>query len=201
MLPRLLDKADGIFFGRWLRHPLVTASVVPSGAALARLMAHQVDRSRLGVVVELGAGTGPITAALLESGVPPERLVVVERDHIFHRHLSERFPEVLLIRDDAANLGARLTERGIDGVTHVISSLPMLAMGERQQRAVLDQAAGLIDGSGVFIQYTYGPKSPVHRRNLTEWGWHAVPVGTAWLNLPPATVWRFTKRERRAHAN
>src|ERR1700755_1948219 len=77
---KLLTKTDGVFVARWLRHPLSTASVVPSGARLSKLMARQVDLARPGVVVELGGGTGSITEAILAVGVAPENLVVFERD-------------------------------------------------------------------------------------------------------------------------
>jgi phosphatidylethanolamine/phosphatidyl-N-methylethanolamine N-methyltransferase len=193
-MAKLLDKTDGVFFARWLRNPRSTASIVPSGAALARLMARQIDPRRPGIVVELGAGTGAITVALLGTGLAPERLIVVERDGVLHRLLQKRFPNLLILRDDAANLGARLADRGIDRVAAVVSSLPFLAMGERQQRTVLAEAHALLDDTGAFIQYTYGPKSPVRREMLEQWGWMATRVGTAWLNVPPAVVWRFTKR-------
>src|SRR5208282_5048582 len=118
-MARLLDKTDGIFFARWLRNPRTTASIVPSGAALVRLMARQIDPRRPGIVVELGAGTGVITAALLAAGLPAERLIVIERDEVLHRLLQKRFPELLVIRDDAANLRAQLRERGIERVAAV----------------------------------------------------------------------------------
>jgi len=193
-MAKLLDRTDGIFFSRWLRSPLKTASIVPSGAALGRLMAREIDPRRPGIVVELGAGTGPITLALLATGLPPERLVVVEKDGVLHRFLEERFPGLLILRDDAANLDKRLAERGIARVAAVVSSLPFLVLGEGQQRAILAAAHALLDEDGAFIQYTYGPKTPVRRELLEAWGWTATRVGIAWLNVPPAVVWRFKKR-------
>ena len=193
-MAKLLDKADGIFFARWLRNPLKTGSIVPSGAALGRLMARQIDLGRPGKVVEIGAGTGAITLALLDSGLAAERLIVVERDGVLHGLLERRFPQLLVLRADAADLRPPLAERGIARVAAVVSSLPFLAMGERQQKAVLAEAKALLEDDGAFIQYTYGPKSPVRRELLEAWGWRATRVGTAWLNVPPAVVWRFSKR-------
>lgn len=193
-MARLLNKADGIFLSRWLRDPLGTAAVVPSGADLAKLVARQVAPSRPGMVVELGGGTGVITEALLAAGVPPNQLIVIERDEVLYRLLRARLPRVALIRDDAVNLRARLAEHGITAASAVVSSLPFLSMSERQRRAVLEQARALLDEDGRFVQFTYGPNCPVPRRKLEEWGWQARAMGTAWMNLPPATVWRFTKR-------
>ena len=192
-MAQLLNKADRIFLTRWLHDPLGTAAVVPSGADLARLMARQVDPSRPGMVVELGGGTGVITAALLAAGVPRSRLVVLERDEVLYRLLRIRLPGIAIIREDAVNLRAGLAQRGISAASALVSSLPLLLMPESQRRSVLDQARTLLDDDGRFVQFTYGPKCPIPRRKLGEWGWRARAMGTAWMNLPPATVWRFTK--------
>ena len=192
-MAQLLDKADRIFLTRWLRDPLGTAAVVPSGADLARLMARQVDPGRPGTVVELGAGTGVITQALLAAGVVPSRLVVLERDEVLYRLLRARLPGIALVRGDAVNLRAALAGLGIESASAVVSSLPFLVMSERQRQAILEQARMILDEDGQFIQFTYGPNCPIPRRKLGAWGWQARAMGTAWMNLPPATVWRFTK--------
>ena len=53
-----------MFFRQWLRAPLKTASVVPSSPRLGRAMAMAIPPGAE-KVVELGAGTGAITRALL----------------------------------------------------------------------------------------------------------------------------------------
>ena len=50
------------FLRSWLERPLVTGAVTPSGKMLARTMAAYVDPRLEGPVVELGPGTGPVTA-------------------------------------------------------------------------------------------------------------------------------------------
>ena len=70
-------RSIGTFLRQWLRDPVKTASVTPSGRQLARMMVDQLpnDCSR---VVELGAGTGVFTRALLDAGIAPSQLLVVE---------------------------------------------------------------------------------------------------------------------------
>ncbi len=196
-MARLLAKEDGIFFARWLRDPLRMASVTPSGAALARLMARQVDPGREAPVLELGAGTGAITAAILARGVPPERLVIIERDKVFHAMLTTRFPGAIVLRADAQKLREGLAQNGVTRLAAVVSGLPLLAMTKRQQRSVLDQAFALLEEGGVFVQFTYGPDSPISRRRLADWGLACEFAGRAWLNLPPASVWRFKRVDER----
>ncbi len=82
----------GLFLRRWAANPLQMGSVVPSSPALGRRIAALVERRGEEVVVELGAGTGAITRALLAGGVPAERLVVVEIVPDMAAHLAQAFP-------------------------------------------------------------------------------------------------------------
>ena len=85
--------ADGLrFFRTWLRKPVLTGAVSPSGKALARAMAALVEPDSRWPVLELGPGTGPVTAALIERGVAPERIVAVEFNPDFCALLVERLP-------------------------------------------------------------------------------------------------------------
>src|SRR5580658_4243962 len=68
----------GLFFRRWLTNPLQMGSVVPSSAALCTRIVRQTRRTPDEAVLELGAGTGVVSRALLASGVPADRLFVVE---------------------------------------------------------------------------------------------------------------------------
>src|SRR5215472_14154399 len=82
----------GVFLGRWLKAPHRIGALAPSSRHLGRAMAHQVVSAGPGPIIELGGGTGSVTKALLEAGIAPERLVVVERDEKLHRILREPFP-------------------------------------------------------------------------------------------------------------
>src|ERR1700686_967212 len=66
------------FIRSWIERPLSIGAVTPSGKILARAMARYVDPNSTGPVVELGPGTGPVTAGLVEAGVEPPRPAPVE---------------------------------------------------------------------------------------------------------------------------
>jgi phosphatidylethanolamine/phosphatidyl-N-methylethanolamine N-methyltransferase len=188
----LIGPQDGLFFSRWLRRPLRTGAVMPSGRTLARLMASQVDPRAAGTVVELGAGTGAITEALVETGLEPERLIVVEQDEELYRHLTRRFPQARVFCADAAHLDALLRSAGESGAATVVSSLPLVSMSERRRRAILRQIFASLAPGGALVQYTYRPGPPVAANDLPPWHLVAEPVGRSWRNMPPATVWRIT---------
>ena len=160
---------------------------------LARLMAKQADTVGDGVVLELGGGTGAITAALLEAGTAPERLVVIEKDKELCRLLTKRFPQVTVILGDVIRIRSHLRHQGVTVVDAVVSGLPLLTMSERLQQFILGQAFAVMDENGIFVQFTYGPRSPISPAKLERWSLEAHPAGYAWRNVPPATVWRLTK--------
>ena len=67
-------------------------------------MARYVDPDSNGPVVEFGPGTGPVTEALVEAGVAPSRLVLVEFNPTFCRMLRARYPEATLVQGDAYSM-------------------------------------------------------------------------------------------------
>src|SRR5688572_18005349 len=82
---RLFEQKKGIrlddevrFIRSWIEKPLSMGAVTPSGKVLARTMANYVDPEIPGPVIELGPGTGAVTEALVEQGIDPARLVLVE---------------------------------------------------------------------------------------------------------------------------
>jgi len=75
------------FIMAFLRNPRQIGALIPSSERLAQAMIADVD-PETDSVLELGPGTGVITQALLEKGLPPEKLWLVEKDHT----LSGRFP-------------------------------------------------------------------------------------------------------------
>ncbi len=154
------------FFRQWLREPRSIAALAPSGRELARRVAAAVGRDAR-AVVELGGGTGVVTRALLERGLPPERLLVLERNPALHRHLVERFPAVEVALADAFDLVEVVRRsRGIEigRMDAVASGLGLLNMAREDQRRLLVAALEVLRPAGRFVQFTYAPVSPVATR-------------------------------------
>ncbi len=190
------------FFRQWLRRPLSTAAVSPSSRFLARrIVAALPPGTRR--VIELGAGTGTFTAALLEHGIAARDLLAVEFNPALHDYLRRRFPGPTIIQADARALDqveavADFVGRG--PVQAVVSGLGLLAMPRSAQRAILKGAFSLMPDDGQFIQFTYGPVAPVAVDVLDELELDAVRRGFTLLNLPPASVYAFRRRSSRRGA-
>ncbi|MGA0533118.1 class I SAM-dependent methyltransferase [Hansschlegelia sp. KR7-227] len=188
-----LDFADEArFLKSWFDKPLVTGAVSPSGKALARMMARYVDPDVPGLVLEIGPGTGPVTEALIERGVAPERLVLIEFNPEFVPLLQRRFPGVTVVRGDAYAVRDTLAGRLDQPLTATVSSLPLLTKPVRQRARLLNDCFEMSRPGAPFIQFTYGLVPPIPREAIA-------PVTVAgsprvWLNLPPARVWIYRRQ-------
>jgi phosphatidylethanolamine/phosphatidyl-N-methylethanolamine N-methyltransferase len=184
--------SDGllVFIRSMMANPKQVGAVLPSGGPLARLMASHVPLDDPGPIVEIGAGTGVVTAALLDTGVPPERLYVLELDGGLYRFLRDNFPSTNVLRGDAARMQDVLPADVVGTVSTIVSSLPLRPMSRDLQRAIVDSAFTVLRPGGSFIQYTYPPLSPLPSHIF---GLKGEKLGRIWLNVPPAAVWRFSK--------
>jgi phosphatidylethanolamine/phosphatidyl-N-methylethanolamine N-methyltransferase len=182
------------FLRAWLRDPRGIGAVTPSGAALARLMTSHVSELD-GPVIELGPGTGALTRALLARGLPPHRLALIEADPHFAEALSRRYPQTKILRMDAAQLGHTDSLFGDERACAVVSGLPLLSMPASQVAAIVQGVfEQQLRAGGMFYQFTYGMRCPLPVTLLQRLNLQAQRVGSALLNLPPAAVYRISRR-------
>jgi len=194
---RQFEKKRGIrlddevrFIRSWIERPLSIGAVTPSGKILARTMARYVDPSSNGPVVELGPGTGPVTEALVEAGVAPSRLVLVEFNPTFCRILRARYPEATLVQGDAYSLRRLLETLLLQPAAAVVSGLPLVTKPIKMRLRLIRDAFDLMLPGAPFVQFTYSVASPLPRR---LGGFTAEASERIWMNIPPARVWVYRK--------
>ena len=178
-----------MFLRSMLDNPLRVGALAPSSDGLARLMASFVRLNSGEAVLELGAGTGSVTRALLEIGVPRERLYVIELDERLHRYLQNRFPGVTVLRGNACDARELLPVHRVGKISTVVSSLPLRPMKFATQAAIVNAVFDVMAPGGMMLQYSYPPGKPLPARL----GLKAECAGRIWWNLPPAAVWRITR--------
>jgi phospholipid N-methyltransferase len=143
-------------------------------------------------VVELGAGTGTLTQAILASGVRPEDLYIVERNSQFVKILARRFPNSHIVAADALSLTEHFS--GLLGTfDFVISGLPLLLFSPRQWLRLLSQAFDLLGPQGRLHQFTYAGRCPVDRELRGALRLQSTLLGIVPFNLPPAFVYRLMR--------
>lgn len=149
-----------LFLGKFLKHGTAIASLAPSSPWLSRTTVRNVDWDRAKVLVELGAGTGPITKVLAEKARPDCRVVVLERDPDFARILRERFQghgNFDVIEGDVRDLTSILERLGISQVDAVISGLPVPSFPKDLQRDLFRVVKKILVPGGTYNQITEMP--------------------------------------------
>ena len=160
---------------------------MPSGPALARTIAAEVNPASPGLVVELGAGTGAITSALVAHGIGEAKLAIFESVPTFYELLLRRFPKAMVFCADAFQF-VRYLPAG-EPIAAVISGVPLLNHSPLERFRLIEMALDRQGADGQFIQLSYG------------W-WPPIPAGprlsvakmVVLHNLPPAHVWIYRRR-------
>ena len=194
---RLFEMKNGIrlddevrFIRSWFEKPLTMGAISPSGKLLARTMASYVDPSVPGPVIELGPGTGPVTEALVEQGVDPSRLVLVEFNPDFCRLLRTRYPDATVIRGDAYSLRRMLGSMLEQPAAAIVSGLPLVTKPLKTRVRLIREAFRLMQPNAPFVQFTYAVMPPIPKALA---GVSTEASERIWMNVPPARVWVYRK--------
>lgn len=177
-----------LFMRKFFRHGITIASVWPSSKTLSRATVKQVDWENAKVIVELGAGTGPITEAVLAKLRPHTRFIAIERDGDFARILQERFadlPNVEIVQGDVRDLDKILKARGIEKVDAFVSGLPTPSLPQSVRRRMLVSIRRYLTPNGVYSNIT---EVPYWYMRYYKAVFHQVKFDLVVRNIPPGGV-------------
>ncbi len=183
---RLAEHA--LFLKQVIRNPRAMGSIVPSTRYLSRVIGRLAATGLRGPVLEIGAGTGSVTRAMIHAGIAPEQLHIVELNRGLCRHLQQQFPQATVITADATRLSACLPPEMVGKYRMVVSGLPLVNMPREVSEAIIDEIKTCMTADGRLLQFTYLPFSPLSESR------HALTARRiAWVlrNVPPATVWQY----------
>src|SRR3989344_1456833 len=188
----LLDKTrreKRLFFNKFLRGVTVIGSATPSSKWFARTAIRSIDWDRASVIIELGAGTGVITEAILHKARPDSHIIAIEQDPDFVRVLESKFAttrNVDIVQADCYELGNILRARGISHADVIVSGLPILAFPEKKRRELLKVIIRALSPDGIFHQITVFPIPifSIYRRFFKHVRFTLEP-----RNIPPGGVY------------
>lgn len=171
---------------KFLQQGTTVASFAPSSSYLSRTIIRGIDFDAANCIVELGAGTGPVTTEIVKRAKPGTRLIIIEQDPDFCTRLREKFPGHDVIEGDAGKLDEYLAERGIEQADHIVSGLPLPSFSASLRDAILDASHRKLNPAGTFRQLTCMPWvfQRFYKGFFKEVKFHFVP----W-NFPPAGVY------------
>ncbi|GGN23443.1 hypothetical protein GCM10011609_76270 [Lentzea pudingi] len=152
--------------------------------------------------MELGPGTGAVSAAIEERLQGRGRHIALESDPSMAHFLHRKNPRAKVHLADAVDLGSILARERLADVDAVVSGLPWALISADKQKRILGQIAHSLAPSGVFTTFAY-----VHGLGLTaarHFGQslrsafdEVLSTRTVWVNFPPAITY-VCRRPRRA---
>jgi phospholipid N-methyltransferase len=149
-----------LMLGKFLRHGSTIASFVPSSRFLCRCLIKGINWDTARCLVELGAGTGPVTEHLVRNAKPHTKLVVIEQDADFCKRLREKFrgaANLDIVEGDACKLDVILAKRGITVCDHVLCGLPTPSIPAPAREAIMAASEKVLPPEGMFRQITNMP--------------------------------------------
>lgn len=190
---RTIPSAYRLFLRESVRSFRATASVFPSSRFLSAALLEPIDFGTARIVIELGPGTGAITAEILRRLRPDACLYAVENNRHFIRHLGCcKDPRLTLVNASAEDLQSVISAHSIrlHQVDAIVSSLGLTTMSPKLRARILRQACACLAPGGTMTQYQY-VTSRLRRFRAQEFledYFQDVSVRRVLFNLPPARV-------------
>jgi phosphatidylethanolamine/phosphatidyl-N-methylethanolamine N-methyltransferase len=181
-----------LFLQELVLDPKQVGAFLPSSRQLAEAMALWMPLDADGFVLELGPGTGVVTQALLDRGLPQDRLVAIEQSPKMADHLRSRFPRAKIITGDAFQLDKLLRPhlRRTEHVRVVFSSLPLRNFKAAAADKLAQKIRSVLPPGGKLIQYSY---HIWNKRSEAADHFKLVASDVIWPNFPPARVSVYQK--------
>ena len=179
-----------VFMRQFLKYPHQVASIIPSSRFLERRLIELADVGSAQTVVELGAGTGGTTRAILGAIPPGATLLSIEINPQFCGLLG-RIPDARLIvhRGSAQELREILAHYGLPAPEVVISGIPFSTMGRISGSRILEAISSVLAPEGRFVAYQVSTRVADLARPFLG----PARVELELLNVPPMRLYRWEK--------
>uniref|UniRef100_A0A2A4YRA1 16S rRNA (Cytosine(1402)-N(4))-methyltransferase n=1 Tax=OCS116 cluster bacterium TaxID=2030921 RepID=A0A2A4YRA1_9PROT len=181
------------FIKKMVKSPQEIGAVMPSGKSLCRAMVQNLGVDQDELYVEVGVGTGVMTRALVEAGIPQENLYLFESEEGFIAELKQKFPKANIIHGDAQFLQKYLCQHGVGKVSKIVSSLPFKSLPKSVAANILEQFDMILKQNGKIVQFTYAVNEPYPASFKNICGFKAERKNYIAKNVPPATIWLYTR--------
>ena len=179
-----------LFMQEFLKHPFQIGSIIPSSRHLEQriVAAGKVSSARL--VVELGAGTGGVTRALLRALPPQAQLLSIEINPHFHELVQTIEDDRLIAHlGSATELGEIITRYKLDRPDVVISGIPFSTMSRSMGTRIINAISSQLRPTGRFIAYQVSNRVATLCQPLLGPGETTIEF----LNIPPMRIFQWQK--------
>ena len=146
------------FLQAFLKNPLKVGAIAPSSPELAQEMLQGIEPDDHNVVLELGVGTGAITKFLRPIIPSRASYLGLELDPDLVKTLNKNFPDMNIIRGNAAEAYSIHQESGLGKVRYVVCCLPFVSLPKEVSEQVLAEITRFMDEGCELrlFQYAHG---------------------------------------------
>lgn len=160
-----------------------TGSVAESSLHLSKRMTRIIDFKKQLHIVELGAGTGNITAHILKQMNAYSKLTAFEINKtLFNRLQQLQDARLAKINTDVLYMSDYIKDHSVD---YIVSGIPLANIHKEEKQQILKCCKRILKPNGFYIQFQYS----LHDINLLKQKFRSVSCGFALLNFPPAFVY------------
>lgn len=145
-----------LFFKRVLANPVQVGYLVPSSPFLTRRTARFIDYGRARTVVELGPGEGCHSRRIARRLGRQAKLILIELDPHFARHLRDQFAaddRVSVVNANALQLPETLADLNVSEPDYIVSGIPFTIMERDLREQLLANIARAMGPETRFITY------------------------------------------------
>ncbi len=178
------------FFWAGLVNYRQTGAFLPSQSRLIDRMIAPIPEDYSGRIIELGAGTGALTARLA-ARCPKARILACDLNPVLVQLTGRMIrmvgadDRVKVVKCPAARLLAEVGENGSERPHYVLSGIPLGNLAKEQVRSLVQAVWRVLKRDGMFIQFQYSLMS----RKIIRSRFPRLRTVPVFLNLPPAVVY------------
>jgi len=179
-----------VFFREFLNHPRQVASLIPSSRFLERRIVDLAQTRSAQIVVELGAGTGGTTRAILKAMSPSARLLSIEINPRFCALLRRiKDPRLTVHCGGAQELREAISLYGLPAPDVIISGIPFSTLGRSVGRRIIETISAALVVGGRFVAYQISN----HVEELSRPLLGPARVEMELINIPPLRIYQWEK--------
>lgn len=167
-----------------------SGTIIPSSKVLIESLLAPINFETSRCIIELGAGNGCVTRAVLERMHPACVLICFEVNSEFVTQLNSLDDSRLHVVDAcASSLGIILDDLNIKDVEHIVSSLPLALIDDDIVQNILNLVFSKLREGGRFLQYQYSLNNYAELKLIFK----DVKLDFTFRNMPPAFVYECIK--------
>lgn len=184
---------EGTLLEAFLHDPGMVSSIVPTSQKNIQRICSNIPSDKDVTIVEYGAGTGVFAEHLLQEArlTHDSILILIELNEKLAAYLAKKFdgvPRVHVVQGSAADVKNIMKSCNVDGVDHVISSIPFSRMAPKEREFILEETKDVMNpGAHVTV---FQMRKAVLNQMARVFG--HVQKAFAWKNLPPLWIFRAT---------